>query len=1018
MSICLPDPPAKFRPAPFWSWNDELKPDELRWQIREMHKAGLGGFFMHARGGLKTAYLSKEWMQCVEACLDEAGILGMDAWLYDENGWPSGFGGGLVNAMGEEYQAKYLRCEIIDSKDAATKEHTLAFFSENGSVCYGETLPENIDGKVMRCFYEVNPFYVDNLDRKVVAEFIRVTHQHYYETLPPQLLKHLRGIFTDEPQLSRNGIPWSFVLEAEYKKAWNSDLRPLLSALFTDQAESNQIRVRFWKLVSQLFADAFMKQIRDWCVERNWELTGHHVLEENFCFHASANGSIMPQYRYYTLPGVDHLCRIEPSAMAATQVLSVGQQYGLKQLLTESFALTGWACNFTGMRWIYQQQMAHGINYLCQHLQSYSLRGRRKRDYPQSSFYHQPWWEDYKLLNDYFSKIGMILAEGKACAPVLVVHPISSMWKIFTGSYDNKLLQHPFQQCLMRLTKELDSRFVQHHYADEIIADECASVDNGSFIVGNCSYEMVIIPHLSNLSRKIFELLKKFKRQGGRIAIIRKQADYGKFTIDGIPAQPDEIEFLDQLIAFDSEASIAQFAANETTPWVTASENGIQTSALIGTWRDIELSGIPGRFCYLVNTNYRAGAKVRIELPFDDKSVAVINQVTGEFCRPANICRQNGKTVLEHSFGAADALMLFVSDKLTTDFLPDCQQFDPKSPAVRILPERAWQISKISENILTLDRCRYRVDGGQWNEADAIDVQNYLLDLEHPCDVELEYDFFVDENFDNTRPVFAIVENPEKFQFFLNGTPFEAKVDGYLFDKAFEKFAMPDNFRPGKNTFGMKVRFYQHPETYEMVRKAKIFESEYNKLSFQTELESVYLCGSFSVSHQGKIAPLANGASRMKGTFALSSPINNEVVDSSKLIEEGLPFFAGKITLKNNFTLTAEELSCIKYLAFDPKGANSVKVRINGIDCGTAFWEPFAVPVKNALQAGFNTIELELVFSLRNMLGPHHLQIGESFSVGTTSFNRETNLLPVTPDPSTPDFCMLDFGIGNIRFTR
>jgi hypothetical protein len=189
--MSLPNPDAKYRPSPFWSWNADLKPEELRWQIRRMHAAGLGGFFMHARSGLQTEYLSKEWMECVEASLDEAGKLGMDAWLYDENGWPSGFGGGLVNALGEKYQAKYLRYEIIDAADADGKENTLGFYSEDGSIHYGLTLNGNVSGRVMRCYYQVNPFYVDNLDAEVVAEFLRVTHQHYYDNIPPHILKHI-----------------------------------------------------------------------------------------------------------------------------------------------------------------------------------------------------------------------------------------------------------------------------------------------------------------------------------------------------------------------------------------------------------------------------------------------------------------------------------------------------------------------------------------------------------------------------------------------------------------------------------------------------------------------------------------------------------------------------------------------------------------------------------------------------------------------------------------------------------
>ena len=85
-----------YLPLPFWSWNDRLEPAELKRQIRWMHDNGIGGFFMHARGGLKTEYLSEEWMNCIAVCCEEAELLGMNAWVYDENGWPSGFVGGKL----------------------------------------------------------------------------------------------------------------------------------------------------------------------------------------------------------------------------------------------------------------------------------------------------------------------------------------------------------------------------------------------------------------------------------------------------------------------------------------------------------------------------------------------------------------------------------------------------------------------------------------------------------------------------------------------------------------------------------------------------------------------------------------------------------------------------------------------------------------------------------------------------------------------------------------------------------
>ncbi|NLG23874.1 MAG: hypothetical protein GX558_00850, partial [Clostridiales bacterium] len=103
------DPPKAYRPIPFWSWNEKLEPAETARQIEAMDAAGLGGYFMHARGGLQTPYMGSDWMDNVRLGADEGERRGMGAWGYDENGWPSGFGDGAVNGLGERYQQKYLR---------------------------------------------------------------------------------------------------------------------------------------------------------------------------------------------------------------------------------------------------------------------------------------------------------------------------------------------------------------------------------------------------------------------------------------------------------------------------------------------------------------------------------------------------------------------------------------------------------------------------------------------------------------------------------------------------------------------------------------------------------------------------------------------------------------------------------------------------------------------------------------------------------------------------------------------
>ena len=129
------NPAASFRGVPFWAWNAELEPGELRRQIGIMQKMGFGGFFMHARVGLATPYLSERWFECIDACIDEAEKRGMKAWLYDEDRWPSGAAGSLVT-RDPQYRQRTLQCQKIEG-DPAPEEGDVWFRIRFGEGDHG-----------------------------------------------------------------------------------------------------------------------------------------------------------------------------------------------------------------------------------------------------------------------------------------------------------------------------------------------------------------------------------------------------------------------------------------------------------------------------------------------------------------------------------------------------------------------------------------------------------------------------------------------------------------------------------------------------------------------------------------------------------------------------------------------------------------------------------------------------------------------------------------------------------------
>jgi len=115
------NPTSAYRGKPFWAWNGKLEEGELRSQIRTMRRMGLGGFFMHSRVGLATPYLSREWFDLVGACIDEARKQKMEAWLYDEDRWPSGAAGGLVT-KNRQYRMRSLLSQKVPALKAIPKD--------------------------------------------------------------------------------------------------------------------------------------------------------------------------------------------------------------------------------------------------------------------------------------------------------------------------------------------------------------------------------------------------------------------------------------------------------------------------------------------------------------------------------------------------------------------------------------------------------------------------------------------------------------------------------------------------------------------------------------------------------------------------------------------------------------------------------------------------------------------------------------------------------------------------------
>lgn len=448
----IENPRSEYRGFPFYSLNADLKPDEMRRQAHIFKEMGCGGFFLHSRVGLENPYLGKDFMNALRASIEECEKLGLHPWLYDEDRWPSGAAGGLVT-KNPEYRMRHLKAEKVSSSDSIQDhegELTLAWFAldfadQNVLKSYRRIQKDDSvqpNEQKYRFFREIDhqrswfndQTYLDTLNPEAVQEFIRVTHEAYYHEFGSYFGNLVPGIFTDEPTYQQgNTLPWTDKLPSEYEKNYGESLLDYLPELLysIQNEEFSKIRLQYFNTATNLFYHSFMKQIYDWCREHHLKFTGHFLCEDFLTSQTRCTGSAMRGYVYEDIPGMDLLTEHRMLFDAAKQCSSVAHQFGKEFRITETYGCTGWDFPFFGHKALGDWQYALGINFRCQHLAWYSMKGEAKRDYPACIFEPSPWYKKYHYVEDYFARLGEALHMGEEQRSILVIHPIESTWGVF-----------------------------------------------------------------------------------------------------------------------------------------------------------------------------------------------------------------------------------------------------------------------------------------------------------------------------------------------------------------------------------------------------------------------------------------------------------------------------------------------------------------------------------------------------------------------------------------------------------
>ncbi len=931
---------------PFWSWNDKLEDGELRRQIGVMHDLGMNGFFMHARGGLETEYLSDDWFHAVDTCVDEAKKYKMEAWSYDENGWPSGFAGGklLEDPKNHATFLKYETSDVFPSGD-----HILAIYTLEGTTLTRVTAPA--DGvsvyHVIRQGWDAS--FVDTLDLSITKKFLAATHDEYLHRMAKEDFgTAMPGFFTDEPQYYRWATVWSDTLPTEFYQAYGYSIFDKLAALFINFDGDKEFRYDFWKLCHHLFINHWIRPVYEWCDAHGCRLTGHVVEETQLFTQMWCCGGVMPCYEYEHIPGMDYLGRGLTDDVAPKQLGSVCAQLGKKKVLSEMFACCGWDVTPKELKRIAELQYAGGVNMMCQHLYAYSIRGQRKRDYPANYSEHLPWQPQMKAFNTYFNNLGYLLSRGEEVVNTLVIHPIHAAYLTYQRDADYHSIE-TLENNFHALSNLLSKDQIPYHWGDETMMVRLASVEGKKLRVGKCVYDYVILPAFETIDENTVKLLKEFYANGGKVWCYGEKPT----RIDGRIADLSFIQDTTTYAEIAAAADVTLHAAHK------------------GAFRQMVRDTEDGKIVYLVNLGDDTEDSAEIAV----SGVTGMTEIKLDTLETVPVCGtvQDGRFVFTAAFEGTQSRLFIQSEEQTGSCTTKtAQQAIPLDPP--------FSFAEQPENLLTIDHYAVSFDGGKtYTEQRPLErIRDNLLRDRYKGTITLKAVFTVDEHLTD---LILCAEPLAGAVYTINGTSLDVTGDFWL-DRSFRTADILPFIKIGENEITVTFDYFQRDEVY-YVLYGGVSESLRNCLVFDTEIECLYLKGHFALRTPGSFQDDVRNSCIYTGGFSLIRQ-EDKPIAVHNLVTEGYPFFAGTVKLKTVYNYTrsgATELFVRGRYA-------TCEVFVNGARAAMLMFTDHC-NLSAFLKEGENEIILALTNSNRNLLGPHHGHDPEPFGVGPGTFSME-----------------------------
>lgn len=940
------NPPKAFRPAPFWAWNGSIETKELERQIDQFDRQGFGGFFIHARSGLETEYLGREWLDRFGDAVRFSRERGLSTWIYDDERWPSGSAGGRASAAYPDSRVRGMAFESIELEDLPkwlADPETLAVFDRaTGKRIDHDQATSHRRRELLRFFVSApeasnwynGGSYLDLLDPTAVRHFLELTFVAAYDRRArSDYGSSVAGVFTDEPnvrpQRGSGGapFPWSPSLLARFERDRGYSLSERLPSLALPHPGFEQVRYDYWRTVAEQFESSFLRPYASAMHARGLELTGHFLAEERPWRATQVVGSLALGYSHLDIPGIDHLGIRLADDVALARVTSVARQFEKPRVLSEIWGSSGQGLTLEEMKWIADHQLAHGINFLCPHMTLYSIAGPAKRDHPPTISDHQPYWPYVGRLNDYLARAAYFVSLGRPAQQILVVEPTGSVWANWTPNPSSDTVRR-IEHGLSETVRALTSHQFAFDLGDELLMERFSSVESGRLRLGpGGSYRTVVLPPATRWSASTQRLLERLLAAGGSVVLAGSQPEPMASALHARGA----------VRISTASADLARELALRSRRPITVVDDSDRPVPEIQLHHRAGVAGTD--YFLLANRDRERGRTVRLR--FDEpRRVEQWQLETGE------IERLEATALWLPPAGSA-AIRSLPRDLKTPD--PGAGIEPQKLPRTRTTRlEGPFEFRREQPAVLVLDRARSSLAKGSWTAPQPIasvrtqvrslgglgpheELQPWALrwkgiETRGPVSVALELE--VVSELDRPRAA-LVVETGEAFRLRVNGKVAD-EPRGWHWDRTFRVFDLAGELRSGANRLLLDTSYRQG-----------------------VEIENCYLVGDFALRTESD------------GGFVLVAEPSR--LSAGPWTTQGYPFYVGTMTYSIPIDRRPGERVMIELER--PRGA-LFELRSNTTAVAARAWQPWSFELPPGIQSEPEMVELAVVSTLENAFGP------------------------------------------------